>query len=185
MSHFGSFLLLWCCSLIKSKEKVLLLFAWMVTSNSTGKSRPSCFQWAKEHYTIAPLPFIVAMSLHKHQAPFELSLKPLVLLPTSVRNPPCPSVCVARPLLGVCPCGMGRRGMCAGRIPAAGRNGAGYVTASLPNEVKLCQLCCRSFQRVWGCCWLKGKSGMCSSGGCVSGCTGRWWCVQGCTGLQH
>lgn len=72
--------------------------------------------------------------------------------------------------------------MCAGRIPAAGRNGAGYVTASLPNEVKLCQLCCRSFQRVWGCCWLKGKSGMCSSGGL---CVGVHRQVLVCAGLHR
>lgn len=154
----------------------------MVTSNSTGKSRPSCFQWAKEHYTIAPLPFIVAMSLHKHQAPFELSLKPLVLLPTSVHNHLAPLCAWSGRCWELCPCGMGRRGMCAGRIPAAGRNGAGYVTASLPNEVKLCQLCCRSFQRVWGCCWLKGKSGMCSSGGL---CVGAHRQVLVCAGLHR
>lgn len=147
----------------------------MVTSNSTGKSRPSCFQQAKEHDTIALHPLIVAMPPNKCQAPFELSLISLALLFPRTLKPTLPLP--GWPWLGryqTCPCGMGRRrGMRAGKrgwcIPAACRNGATYITPSLGNEVKLHQLFCRRFRGSKAAACLKGKSGMCFSRGGVGG----------------
>lgn len=62
----------------------------MVTSNGTGKSRPSRFQRAKEHYTITPRPFIGAMPVNERQTPFELSLILSALLFASPPEPTLP-----------------------------------------------------------------------------------------------
>lgn len=92
------------------------------------------------------------MPLNKRQAPFELSLILLAVLFTSA---PKPTLCVPPRLLPGAAWerdgkerDAGTRGWCI--LAAAGGNGAAYITPWLGNEVKLRQLFCRSFQRVWG-----------------------------------
>lgn len=105
------------------------------------------------------------MPLNKRQAPFQLSL----MLSPVPPSPPCPPPRPFPAVVGL-HVGAGWEGSgCAGTrgwciLAAAGGNGAAYITPWLGNEVKLRQLSCGSFQRVWGAAgWLKGKWGTCFS----------------------